>query len=86
MIGNDWAAMTDRSEIPVPRAGVRFEEIEGEAVVYDRSGKRASYLKGRGRFTRRGSARQRGCAGSNDLGNCDAAPRVASVIAIAVSD
>jgi hypothetical protein len=36
--------MTDRSDIPVPRAGVRFEELEGEAVVYDRSGKRATYL------------------------------------------
>jgi hypothetical protein len=32
------------SDIPVPRAGVRFEELHGEAVVYDRSGKRASYL------------------------------------------
>jgi hypothetical protein len=36
--------MIDPSGIPVPRAGVRFEELDGEAVVYDRSGKRASYL------------------------------------------
>jgi hypothetical protein len=36
--------MIDPNAIPVPRAGVRFEELDGEAVVYDRSGKRASYL------------------------------------------
>ena len=36
--------MNPLSDIPIPRAGVRFEELDGEAVVYDRSGKRASYL------------------------------------------
>jgi hypothetical protein len=29
---------------PRPRKGVRFEELDGESVVYDRSGKRATYL------------------------------------------
>ena len=36
--------MADVTKAPVPRAGVRFEELEGEAVVYDRAGKRATYL------------------------------------------
>ena len=36
--------MTDVSKIPAQRAGVRFEELDGEAVVYDRVGKRATYL------------------------------------------
>lgn len=36
--------MPDSNSRPVPRAGVRFEELDGEAVVYDRTGKRAIYL------------------------------------------
>ncbi len=36
--------MVDMSRAPVPKAGVRFEELDGEAVVYDRQGKRATYL------------------------------------------
>ena len=35
----------DNSEIcPRPRPGVRFEKIDGEAVVYDRTGTKATYL------------------------------------------
>lgn len=36
--------MPEPDTMPVPRAGVRFEELDGEAVVYDRTGKRAIYL------------------------------------------
>lgn len=36
--------MPDDSLTPTPRAGVRFEEMDGEAVVYDRGGKKAIYL------------------------------------------
>ena len=36
--------MADPQLKPVPRAGVRFEELDGEAVVYDRSGHKAIYL------------------------------------------
>ena len=36
--------MPDSNLTPVPRAGVRFEELDGEAVVYDRSGREAIYL------------------------------------------
>jgi hypothetical protein len=36
--------MPDPHLTPVPRAGVRFEELDGEAVVYDRSGRQAIYL------------------------------------------
>jgi hypothetical protein len=36
--------MPNATATPVARAGVRFEELDGEAVVYDRGGKRAIYL------------------------------------------
>ncbi len=36
--------MVDLSQAPRPRAGMRFEELDDEAVVYDRQGKRATYL------------------------------------------
>lgn len=36
--------MPDPGTTPAHRPGVRFEELDGEAVVYDRVGKRAIYL------------------------------------------
>ena len=36
--------MVDMNKAPKPRGGVRFEELDGEAVLYDRTGKRATYL------------------------------------------
>jgi hypothetical protein len=36
--------MEDSIVRPRPRKGVRFEEIDGEAVIYDRTGTQATYL------------------------------------------
>lgn len=36
--------MADPDSAPIPRAGVYVEELGGEAVVYDRTGRRAIYL------------------------------------------
>ena len=36
--------MPDPHLTPVPRADVRFEELDGEAVVYDHTGRQAIYL------------------------------------------
>jgi len=36
--------MSNNEIRPRPRQGVRFEEIDGEAIVYDRTGKKATYL------------------------------------------